>query len=184
MKWNASLGVAIAATILAAALLLRMTQLHQGFQKVVQQSLVTSEGYDQNFITLVNHLEDVLATRASFSYPGGKDPMTGRQREVARPEVAPTVVRRIPTARTTDKPSAAPVAAIESDPVRLTALIADDFGRYTAIVMDGERSISVDVGDQVGEKRVVRISNREIVMESGSSLITYSLNGTRSVSPK
>jgi hypothetical protein len=184
MKLSASLGAAIAATILALVLLLRMTQIHQGFQKMVLQSLVTSEGYDQNFINLVNHLEDVLATRASFSYLGGKDPMTGRQREVAKPEAVRAPVRRIPNAGLPDKPAPDAAPAAPSDPFRLTALIADDFGRYTAIVMDGERSVSVDVGDQVGGKKVARITNREITMETGSSIITYGLDGTRSVTPK
>lgn len=181
MKLTSALGSALMAAILAVVLLVRMTQTHQGFQKTVRQSLVTTEGYDQKFIDLVNHLEDVLTTRASFSYPGGKDPMTGRQREVAQyVPVAP--VKRVAS---TPRPSglAAPVSAppipVAVDSFRLTALIADDYGRYTAIVMDGERSMSVDVGDVVAGRKVMRISAREIVLGNDDGTMTYNLNGER-----
>lgn len=180
MKLTSALGSALMAAILAVVMLVRMTQTHQVFQKTVRQSLVTTEGYDQKFIDLVNHLEDVLTTRASFSYPGGKDPMTGRQREVAQYVPIAPVKRVASTPRPTGSAAPAPTpppAAI--DPFRLTALIADDYGRYTAIVMDGERSMSVDVGDAVSGRKVMRISSREIVLGNDDGTMTYNLNGER-----
>lgn len=192
MKISAFQGAALVAFLLAVLITVRITLEHAAFQKTVRQSLSTSEGYDQKFIDLVNHLEDVLTTRATFSYPGGRDPMTGRQREVAQaplPENRSQPRRIAPVTPTGTKPTPAaattPTTPVEApDPFRLTALIADDFGRYTAIVMDGERSMSVDVGDAVAGKRVARISAKEIVLESATSLHTYGLNGGRTVTPK
>ncbi len=181
MKFTSALGSALMAAILALVLLIRMTQIHQFFQKTVRQSLVVTEGYDQKFIDLVNHLEDVLATRASFSYPGGKDPMTGRQREVAQYVPIAPVKRVASTPRTAGPANQAslPAPVAVNDPFRLTALIADDYGRYTAIVMDGERSMSVDVGDMVSGRKVLRISSREIVLGNDAGSMTYNLNGER-----
>ena len=156
------------------------------------KSLATTEGYDQKFIDLVDHLEDVLATRASFAYPGGKDPMTGRRREVAAP-VSNPAPRRIASGKksaagkksgaakpdTTTLPPEPP-----ADKVKLTAIIADDYGQHTAIVMDGERSLSVDVGDFVGVRKVSRITSKEITMEDDVAVYAYDLSGNRSIQKK
>ena len=86
------------------------------------------------------------------------------------------------TANRTPKPDAAGKPAEPSAPVdrvRLTAIIADDYGQHTAIVMDGERSLSVDVGDMVGNRKVLRISSKELTMEDDTTLYTYGLSGTR-----
>jgi hypothetical protein len=195
MKFNAYHGTALIAFLLGLWMFVRITLVHNQFQHTVRQSLMSSEGYDQKFIDLVNHLEDVLTTRASFSYPGGKDPMTGRQREVAEYVPAAPVKRSSVShpASTGGTAGAAPSSKVGSastgpaataDLFRLTALIADDFGRYTAIVMNGERSMSVDVGDLVGNRRVLRISAKEIVLTSETEAYTYGLNGGRSVAPK
>jgi hypothetical protein len=194
MKLNAFHGAAIVSFLFALLITVRITLVHGDFQSTVRQSLSTSEGYDQKFIDLVNHLEDVLTTRASFSYPGGRDPMTGRQRVMAEaPATATPPAKRVaqgtpqPTASGAKAavPAKAPTTPTEApDPFKLTALIADDFGRYTAIVMNGERSMSVDVGDAVGDKTVARISAREIVLETSTSTVTYGLNGSRTVTPK
>jgi hypothetical protein len=191
MKLSAFQGAAIVAFLLALAITVRITLVHGDFQRTVRQSLSTSEGYDQKFIDLVNHLEDVLTTRASFSYPGGRDPMSGRQRVMAEApkSVTPPTKRMTqgtsqPTASGGKATVPASVPTEAPDPFKLTALIADDFGRYTAIVMNGERSMSVDVGDAVGDKTVARISAREIVLETSASMVTYGLNGSRTVTPK
>lgn len=186
MKLNPFAAAAILALVLALGLAARIHSQHSGFRKVVNESLATSEGYDQQFINLVNHLEDVLTTRASFPYPGGKDPMTGRRREVAASILQPSVVKAAPRrAASTAKPApskagaeTAPVAPPE-DKVRLTAIIADDYGQHTAIVMDGERSLSVDVGDAVGDRKVIRITGKELTMEDDATVYTYGLSGTR-----
>lgn len=184
MKFNPLSAAAILALVLALGLAARTFSQNAGFRKVVNESLATSEGYDQKFIDLVNHLEDVLTTRANFPYPGGKDPMTGRRREVATLALAPETRR--PAAKTAaNKAESAKAAAADSvpeppqDKVRLTAIIADDYGQHTAIVMDGERSLSVDVGDAVGNRRVVRISGKELTMEDDATVYTYGLSGAR-----
>jgi hypothetical protein len=182
MNYNPSATATILAFALALGLSARMYSQHNGFSKVVHESLLTSEGYDQKFIDLVNHLEDVLTTRASFPYPGGKDPMTGRRREVAVMEVAPR--RAVPVQRSASAKPAPALRKAEQDPdpkdrVRLTAIIADDYGQHTAIVMDGERSLSVDIGDSVGDRKVIRITGRELTMEDASTVYTYGLTGTR-----
>lgn len=184
MKLNPFAAAAILALVLALGLAARIYSQHSGFRKVVNESLATSEGYDQQFINLVNHLEDVLTTRASFPYPGGKDPMTGRRREVAAAVLQSSMVSAAPRrAAATARPAVAKTdtapAAPPPDRVRLTAIIADDYGQHTAIVMDGERSLSVDVGDAVGDRRVIRISSKELTMEDDGTVYTYGLSGTR-----
>jgi hypothetical protein len=184
MRFNPFATSAVLAMVLAFGLALRVFSQNNGFRREVNESLATTEGYDQKFIDLVNHLEDVLAKRASFAYPGGKDPMTGRRREVAMPmaDVAP---KRLAASRPAAKAAS---AKPETDPlppepppdrVKLTAIIADDYGQHTAIVMDGERSQSVDVGDMVGTRKVVKITSKEITMENDSAVYLYDLSGNR-----
>jgi hypothetical protein len=193
MKVSAFTLASALAMALALGLALRIFSQHRGFEKVVDASRVSNEGYDQQFIDLVNKMEKVLAQRASFSYPGGKDPMTGRRREVAAP-VAESAPKRI--AAVAAKPKAGAKAAPKPDTsfnlpaepppdkVKLTAIIADDYGQHTAIVMDGERSLSVDVGDQVGARKVTRITSKEIAMEDESAIYTYDLAGNRTYQRK
>ena len=182
MKINPFAAASVLALLLALGLAARITTHQKAFQSVVRESLASSEGYDQKFIDLVNHLEDVLTTRASFPYPGGKDPMTGKRREVAAPVLA-SVARRPAAAPTPAAPRPSvpepPATPGPLDRVRLTAIIADDYGQHTAIVMDGERSLSVDVGDSVGPRKVLRITGREIAMEDDTTVYTYSLSGAR-----
>ena len=168
-----ALGLALGAAV-------RLNFLYGGFRRTVNTALATSEGYDQKFIDLVNHLEEVLAIRASFAYPGGRDPMTGRSRSVAEAGPAP-ITRKIATHTPKGQPAtAAPKAdSVYVDPMKLTAIIEDDNGTYTAIVMDGERSMSVDAGDLIGNRKITRISARELVMESDSLVFTYGIAGTR-----
>lgn len=180
---------AILALVLALGLAARIHSQSQGFRRVVNHSLATSEGYDQKFIDLVNQLEDILTTRAQFSYPGGRDPMTGRRREVAASVLAPVTAHRTAHSGKTPTTKAPKVdsgmAKLEAlDRVRLTAIIADDYGQHTAIVMDGERSVSVDVGDSVGLRRVVRITGKELTMEDDTTIYTYGLSGTRALQNK
>jgi hypothetical protein len=188
MKLNPFIAAAVLALALALILTLRLRSQHQAFQQVVTRSLATSEGYDQKFIDLVNHLEDVLTTRASFPYPGGRDPMTGRRREVALDVLAaaPVAVRQAPPRMSDTRASAQAKEAAEppADAVRLTAIIADEYGQHTAIVMDGERSMSVDIGDTVRGRKVIRITSKDLTMEDDATTYMYSLSGTRAQQPK
>jgi hypothetical protein len=147
------------------------------FDKAVAASR-TTEGYDQRFIDMVNRLEDELATRARFGYTGGKDPMTGTTRHVVIPKA---VVPHVRTNKTTSAPEvepapAAPVAA--PDMVKLTAIIGDA-KKMTAIVMDGERSYSVEAGDKVAGRRITRVTNEGIYMEDDSLYYFYDISGNR-----
>lgn len=189
MRFNPFTAAAVLAMVVAFGLALRVFSENSGFRQEVNQSLATTEGYDQKFIDLVNHLEEVLAIRASFSYPGGKDPMTGRRREVvATPEASEP--KRIASNKVPAKAKAAsaakanPEKAAPPDRVKLTAIIADDYGQHTAIVMDGERSLSVDVGDMVGQRKVTRITSKEITMEDDSIVYGYDLSGNRNYQKK
>lgn len=188
MKINPFAAAAVLALVLAFGLALRVFSQNSGFRHEVNTSLASTEGYDQRFIDLVDHMEDVLARRASFAYPGGKDPMTGRRREVAAPTPQPAP-RRMAAAKAkakTAKPEPAPPApeVQPEDKVKLTAIIADDYGQHTAIVMNGERSLSVDVGDLVGNRKVVRITGKDITMEDDSAVYGYDLAGNRSYQRK
>jgi hypothetical protein len=197
MRYNPFTMAAILAMVLAFGLSLRIFSQNSGFRNVVNESLATTEGYDQKFIDLVDHLEDVMTTRASFSYPGGKDPMTGRRREVADASTAaPVVTKRIAASKVpvgkgakSAKPAvaAADTAKVPEAPVdhvKLTAIIADDYGQHTAIVMNGERSQSVDVGDMVGTRKVVKITSKEITMEDDTAVYGYDLSGNRNYQKK
>jgi len=153
----------------------------KSFDATVRTSLQVSEGYDQQFIDMVNRLEDELAERASFGYAGRKDPMTGTTRMVA---ARPTITR---SARRAAAAAPAQAAAVESnevkvveevDPVRLTAIIFDNSKNiYTAVVMDGDRSFSVEVGDRVAGRRITRITNENVHMENDQYRFTYGILG-------
>jgi hypothetical protein len=192
MRFNPFAAAAILAMTLAFGLALRVFSQNHGFRNEVQESLATTEGYDQKFIDLVDHLEATLTKRASFASPGGTDPMTGRRREVAEPTASPP--RRIAAAPASKPKSGAkpaksdssspPPAAPPVDMVKLTAIIADDYGQHTAIVMDGERSISVDVGDMVGKRKVTKITSKDITMEDDSAVYGYDIAGNRNYQKK
>ena len=148
------------------------------FDRTVKESLKTSEGYDQRFIDRVNRLEDLLATRAQFGYSGGKDPMTGTKRQVVQQKPQKKVIRRKPVKT---KSGAAVVAAepVEQiDPVKLTAIISDASGKKsTAVIMDGERSFSVDPGDRVAGRKITKITNDGLYMETDSTYYFYDIYG-------
>ncbi len=197
MKLNPFTGAALLAIVLAIGVSWRIFSQYSGFEGVVKESRASTEGYDQKFIDLVNHLEVVLTRRASFAYPGGKDPMTGRRREVASMgEEASQSLSKMAlsdkvnkankgnknppkvVAQNADKDSSK-TPELPVDKVKLTAIIADDNGQHTAIVMDGERSQSVDVGDMVSSRKVTRITSKEITMENDSEIFSYDLNGNK-----
>lgn len=189
MKLSPFATSALLALILGLGLATRLFFQQRGFSRIVDESLATSEGYDKNFIDMVNHLEDVLTARASFPFMGGKDPMTGRRREVAAVAAPVAVAPRkpAPAKAAPGRPEPArrdTAAAAPEDRVKLTAIIADDYGQHTAIVMDGERSLSVDVGDSVGPRKVTRVTAREIVMEDDKAVYTYGIAGNRSLQRK
>ncbi|MCL2220070.1 MAG: hypothetical protein FWC23_08180 [Chitinispirillia bacterium] len=168
-------GILVIASVLALALAAyaayRVSDREKEFNRT-RETLNISEGYDKRLIDMVKELEDELAERARFGYAGRKDPMSGTTRIVAErpaPQVRKTVRRQ------GGQPG---VAAAEIDPVRLTAIIFDNTRRtYTAIVMDGERSFSVAVGDRVAGRRITRITSDEIQMENDVSRFVYNIMG-------
>lgn len=180
--------LSIIALVLAGIITLRITMQKSIFDRTVDEALETSDGYDKKLIGMVNRLEDELVTRASFGYIGKKDPMTGRKRRVVlpqrikrRPKVAkkPEIIKEIEVA-----PPEKPVIP-EVDPVKLTAIIYDEEKRkYTAIVMDGERSFSVEVGDVVHGRKITKITNEMISMENEITRYMYDVFGKKSVIAK
>jgi hypothetical protein len=192
MRYNPFIAAATLAMIMAFGLALRIFSQDRGFLNVVKESLATTDGYDQKFIDLVNHLEKEMAIRASFGYPGGKDPMTGRRREMANLSDAPSMAKVATTSKSSGKKATVKPAEEDSlkappptlDKVKLTAIIADDYGQHTAIVMNGERSQSVDAGDMVGNRKVTKISSKELIMEDETGVYSYDLSGNRSFQQK
>jgi len=176
------IAASIIAVMLAMVLSIRITLQKNEFNRVVQDALETSEGYDERFINMVNKLEEELAQRASFGYKGQKDPMTGKIRSVVFPQPQvrkPRVVEQ--------QPAGQPAVEVETeyDPVKLTAIIFDDEKkRYTAIVMDGERSYSVEKGDRLRDRTITNITNEAIFMESAASLYRYDIYGNTGVKKK
>ena len=183
-KYSVMIFACVLALILAGYMIHRVDSQKRTFDKTVRDALRTSEGYDQAFIDMVNRLEDELAERASFGYAGRKDPMTGTVRVVAAPVRTPgrraAAVRQAAQTQTEEAVSeeVKPVEVI--DPVRLTAIIFDNArNTFTAVVMDGERSYSVDVGDRVAGRRIMRITAQEIMMESDTERFTYHILGDK-----
>ncbi|MBD3392178.1 MAG: hypothetical protein GF418_08885 [Chitinivibrionales bacterium] len=160
----------VLAFLLAVGVVTRITMQKASFNRTVQEALETSEGYDERFIEMVNKLEEELARRASFGYKGQKDPMTGKKRAVVLHHKP--IRRRLPAKKEDKEPEQ------YIDPVKLTAIIYDDEKRkHTAIVMDGERSYSVEVGDRVRDRTITRITNEQIFMESPAALFRYDIYG-------
>ena len=171
MKKQTTLVVsAVLALLLTIAVILRILTVKNSFDQTVRQALRTTAGYDKDFIGMVNRLEQELANRASFGYQGGKDPMTGRVRSVViQAPVAPVTPHTAAAAPKVEKPQ---------DPVKLTAIIYDDKNnRYTAVVMDGERSYSLEVGDKVRGRIIRKITGDFIVMEGDSLFYQYDIFG-------
>lgn len=159
----------------------RITQ----YRTLVDKTAAVTEGYDQNFIAMVDRLEEELANRASFPYLGKKDPMTGKIRNVVIP-VAPPRERsarreRTPVPATKNSPQTAQVivpVAEAPDPVRLTAVIYDDIKRvHTAIMMVGERSFSVEVGDRIHGRRTTGITVSSVTLEDQNKIYEYNISG-------
>ena len=171
----------VLAVLLSMVIIYRSLSVRAHFENSVSESLKTTEGYDQRFIDMVNRLEDLLATRAKFGYSGGKDPMTGTTRQVVQQQQpAPVAVKtgRAQRASTANSAAAAPAAPQAADRVKLTAIIGDAAGRkFTAVIMDGERSFSVDPGDAVAGRKITRITNEGIYMESDSVMFFYDIYG-------
>jgi len=182
MKQHRILIAACVLTVLLSAFMIyRAFSAKSVFDRALIESLKTSEGYDQRFIDMVNRLEELLATRAQFGYSGGKDPMTGVTRHVVQapqpsskpkaraPQLKPTASGETPASAEPEPPQ---------DEVRLTAIIADATGmKISAVIMDGERSYSVDVGDKVAGRKITRITNEGIYMESETMLYFYDIYG-------
>lgn len=175
---------AILALVVSAVFGFGVNSRSRDFNSTVEKALKTSVNYDQAFISMVDRLEKELATRASFGYEGGKDPMTGLVRQVvARPAPAePAAVKNQESAAAPDR-AAEDTAAV--DPIRLTAIIYDNESRiYNAVVMDKERSFSVVVGDRVSNRRIKAISEEAIIMEADSLIYRYDIYGKNTVQRK
>lgn len=180
-KYSILIAATIIAVLTALGLFVRITMQKRHFDETVNEALKTSEGYDQQFINMVNRLEYELALRASFGYIGQKDPMTGKERIVVsnspfsrRHAVAPAAAG---TATTTRTPA---VAEPAEDSVKLTAIIFDDSKEiYTAIVMVGERSFAIEVGDYVVGRKITTINAERVIMEDDRAFYMYEITGRK-----
>jgi hypothetical protein len=188
-KYSMQVAASLLALVLAGVLVFRIEGQKNDFDAAVKKAHQQSAGYDEKFAEMVDRVEDLLAERASFGYAGNRDPMTGTTRIVAaRPQVTPRqgTARRTASAATATAVENEAVQVVEEvDPVRLTAIIRDDVRNiYTAIVMDGTRSLSVSPGDVVINRRVTRITNDEIHMESTTARYIYNIMGGSTKIPK
>ncbi|MBN1576474.1 MAG: hypothetical protein JW913_07980 [Chitinispirillaceae bacterium] len=173
-KYTLLIVMAIITVLAAGSLAVRVFMQRNHFNRTVKEALKTSEGYDQKFIDMVDNLENELALRASFGFSGRKDPMTGKERIVVR---NPSPLRRPGKAKA---PAAAPSPAAAIDSVKLTAIIFDDEKKlYTAIVMVGERSFAIEVGDYVVGRKITTINNERVIMEDDLSFYSYDITGNK-----
>lgn len=177
MKDKAWIAASVLIALLAIFLFFRTTSIKADFDATVRESQKTTEGYDQRFIDMVQRLDGILANRASFGYQGGKDPMTGVKREVVQP--APEY-HRAPAAPVTQ---GAPQPQV--DAIRVSAIIGDASGKkVTALIMDGERSLTVDVGDVVSGRKITKITNEGVWMENDTMSFFYDDNGHKEIKPR
>lgn len=174
------------------------------FKAQIQKMEQESGQYDRELIAMVDRLEEELAERASFPYLGGKDPMTGKVRSVVPPPSAAErrearrearrVSRPQPALVTQQAPPIQPASLPETpvvtpmpepkpeppkpDPVRLTAILYDDFKKaYTAIMMVGERSYSVEVGDKLHGRLTRDITANRVILEDDKRAYHYDISG-------
>ncbi len=174
--------------IVSALLWWRIEQQQKNYRALVNKTAQITEGYDQQFLAMVDRLEHELTERASFPYLGKKDPMTGKTRSVVptpprEKEKSPRIARNPVQAQPIQ--GLPEVKALEEvvipDPVRLTAVIFDDIKRvHTAIMMVGERSYSVEVGDRVHGRRATEISVSSVTLEDQTNIYQYNINGQKS----
>ena len=171
--------------------------LEQVFEQESARYKIETGNYDQDFTKMVDRLEAELAERASFPYLGGKDPMTGKTRLIVESVQSQKYGRKngrkgsvkidVPVAQTpaniseqlTQEPVPVVVEALPApDPVRLTAIIYDDFKKaYTAIMMVGERSFSVEVGDRLHGRVTREISVQKVILEDANRAYQYDISG-------
>ncbi len=185
--------ISLVAIILAMVLVVRIVSSEQKFDSEVKVSHSASAGYDREFIDLVNRLEKELALRARFGFKGKKDPMTGRKRVIAEPaEIAPVKFASIAVSSPAEKsgkvkdkkPVANPVVKAVVPSVRVTAIIFDDLkNSYTAMIMDGDRSLVLEIGDRFNQKTVTAITNGTLTVSDSQNSYTYDLRGQVTVRP-
>lgn len=186
---------ALLVAIIASSVLARIKNLEDQFNKDAARMKAQTASYDQDFISMVNRLETELAARASFPYLGGKDPMTGKIRYVVEAPVAPKTkangkknTKVAKHEEPVEQPTpvvAPPVDTVETkpataikDPVRLTAIIYDDFKKaFTAIMMVGERSYSVEVGDKINGRITKQINAKQVTLEDDQKAYQYDISG-------
>ncbi len=174
--------IPILVTALAIGLFARMYLYRRSFDEMVRRSHRSTVGYDRKLINVVTRLERELAERASFGYTGGKDPMTGITRQVVQPMRKP-VRKTSPVTKVATEDTVREVTE-EPDNVRLTAIIYDDQRqKHTAIIMDGERSLSVEMGDRVRDRRITLITDKALYMESPTMEYRYDVFGKRERRP-
>jgi len=180
-KYRVLVSACVLAAILSVVSVCVVMKRKADFYATVNSSLQVTEGYDRQFIDLVNRMEGELAERAGFGYAGHKDPMTGATRAVAERPAIGNGQHRAAVQASTEAGESEQTA----DPVHLTAIIFDNGkNAFTAVVMNGERSYSAEVGDRVADRRVMRITTSEIYMESDKYRYVYDITGGNSRTPK
>lgn len=153
--------------LLAMGMSLRTYVVKKDFDNTAREAFRRSAGYDKQFVSMVNRLEYVLTTRARFGYMGGKDPMTGQERTVVK---APVVRKQRKRGAKKEKKN--------GGSFRLAAVIYDPAGKqFEALVMDGERSHSVNKGDVIRGRRVTQITKNSLLMESKTHQYYYDIEG-------
>jgi Tfp pilus assembly protein PilP len=171
VKEKMLIAASLGALALAIFLFARILAVKRDFDATVRESYRTTEGYDQQFIDRVNRFEQVLVNRATFGYPGGKDPMTGAVRRLAAEKTA--------TGTAAPKMTHAPLPAGTDDALRLAAVISYPQGqKRTALIMQGDRSFTVDAGDAVPGGRVAGITHEGILIDRDNGSFFYNINGT------
>lgn len=173
MRFSPTLTAAAIALGIAVLLVSRVQHHSLAFKRFHRENAVNNAGYDEQLVSFVNHLEADLAKADSIS------------RAAARPKPQPIA----PVPRPVPKPvrriaQATPSEADPFETLRLTALIADDYGQHTAILSIDGRSASANTGDQLEGMKVLKISAQEIVLEGPAAVCRLGIDGSREVRTK
>ena len=202
MKSNKLMVVAAVSVVLVSSICIaRIMSLEVDFDQESAKMKLETGTYDFDFTKMVDRMEVELEDRASFPYLGGKDPMTGKTRimvanvqtpkngrkyglkpsaKVNAPQAQPSqpVIEQVAQAHVQSVALEPEPPAVVQDPVRLTAIIYDDFKKaYTAIMMVGERSFSVEVGDRLHGRVTREISVQKVTLEDADRTYQYDISG-------
>jgi hypothetical protein len=171
LKFSQTVTAAGIALIIALFLVVRGNHHNIKFKQMHRENTLSHAGYDEKLVNFVNQMEIELAKADSIALASARPKPQPTPEAVPRPVLK--VVRQAVRAN--------PTLAGPFDNLRLTALIADDYGQHTAILTIQGQSQSANMGDVIEGMKVLKISAQEVILESSAGTATLGIDGSRSI---